>query len=123
MLCDVIMTDGQCKKYVNTVLGVVITFVIAQPLVTLLGNFSAFDDTQVTLQQQYLDYTQESYLQYRVDALKLTLAQNALDVLSVIADGDDVTVVLANCDISVVQAVKQIAKSYFDGEITVLEDK
>lgn len=63
VLCDIILPDGQTKKYVKTVIGVVVTLAVVQPLFSLFqqGNFAAnFPSAEVSAQQNYLDYVAES---------------------------------------------------------------
>ena len=38
VLCDVILPVGQTKKYVKTVIGIVVTLVVVQPLLNFVGQ-------------------------------------------------------------------------------------
>ncbi|MCM1195100.1 MAG: stage III sporulation protein AF [Corallococcus sp.] len=58
ILCDVILPEGQTRKYIKTVFGVLVTLIMIQPLIGLLDTkeFSvSSDNTTVAIQQSYLD--------------------------------------------------------------------
>ncbi len=57
VLADVILPDGQTRKYIKTVLSVVVVFVMLSPLPKLLsGGFSSdfFGDSMPVVQENYL---------------------------------------------------------------------
>ncbi len=57
LLCDSILPDGSTKKYVKTVLGVIVSFVIVSSIIGAITNISL--DFQQTV---YSFNVQESYL-------------------------------------------------------------
>lgn len=75
VLCDVVLPTGQTKKYIKTVIGIVVTLAIVQPLFALFGQGvdGIFENTEITAQQQYLDYvsqTQEEEISVLKSALE-----------------------------------------------------
>jgi len=65
VLADIILPNGQNRKYIKTVIGFVVTLVVAQPVFALLngGGLSAFyheKESQLAPQQSYLDYLENS---------------------------------------------------------------
>lgn len=80
VLCDVIMPEGKTRKYIKTVIGVVVTLVMLQPILsfvsgTLAGvDLDASDKKDMTIQQSYLDMVEdkqfESQLSYVLESLK-----------------------------------------------------
>lgn len=78
VLCEIILPSGKTKKYVKTVIGVVVTLALAQPLFSLFGtvfkgNFSS--EKVISPQRQYLNYVQNTQAQ---DVQNL---QNALQIV------------------------------------------
>lgn len=70
VLADVILPAGDTKKYIKTVIGVVVTLVLTQPIFSLAaGDITTFSaDAEVQVQQQYISYV-ESQSQEEVDTL------------------------------------------------------
>lgn len=73
-LCEIILPEGSTKKYVSTVMGVVVSFVVVTPLLTTLKNFSVDftqSNTEIEVQQRYVDYAklQKSTVQQDVEQL------------------------------------------------------
>lgn len=57
VLADVILPNGQTRKYVKTVIGVVVTMVLAQPVLNLSEmRWSGLEQSEILPQQQYLKY-------------------------------------------------------------------
>lgn len=77
VLCEIILPSGKTKKYVKTVIGVVVTLALVQPLFSLFGNFSQGNvlEKEISPQRQYLNYVQNTQAQ---DVQNL---QNALQVV------------------------------------------
>lgn len=76
VLCDVILPEGQTRKYVKTVFGVVVTLVIVQPLIGLFegnGWFSFNSGETNELQQQYLESVNNRQNQNAIDSVRSLL--------------------------------------------------
>lgn len=58
VLADVVLPAGQTRKYVKTVVSVVVTVVLAQPLLTFASSDKIAWD--ILPQQQYLQYVSQS---------------------------------------------------------------
>lgn len=63
VLADIILPNGSCRKYIKTVIGVVVTLVVAQPVFSLFGGNGFLSDyrekqSQLTPQQSYLDFVE-----------------------------------------------------------------
>ncbi len=52
-VCDMIMTDGEIKKYVKPILGVVLIFTIIRPITTLSGNMLRVDMLQDSISNSF----------------------------------------------------------------------
>ena len=121
VLCDVILPEGQTRKYVKTVFGVVVTFVIVQPLLGLFsGNFSLLwstsDGVESNIQEQYVESVNARQNQIAAKYVKSTLdADNiAVDSISVSESAATVTLKL-NVSYSAEhnQKVKEVVSRYF----------
>ena len=83
VLCDVILPEGQTRKYVKTVFGVVVTLVIVQPVIGLFNgdrwfsfNGGALDDVQ----EQYLESVGNRQNKNATDSVKLLLEYKGITV-------------------------------------------
>ncbi len=93
VLCDIILPEGQTRKYVKTVFGVVVTFVIVQPLLSLAGGDLHFDfQADPQLQQSYLQSVSDRANIAAEKNLEKTLSANGIDVESVSVADNSVTV-------------------------------
>lgn len=100
VLCDVIMPDGQTRKYIKTVIGVIVTLVMLQPIVNFVGGGAAVDlgwsqgDYDVELQQSYLEMSDQKRLEREISALTETLNARGISVAEIDVDRKNKTVVL-----------------------------
>ena len=85
VLADVILPAGQTKKYIKTVIGVVVTLVLVQPIFSFAGgDGNLFDvDGAVEPQEQYISYV-EDQAQDGVSALTNQLKLAGFDNPSVV---------------------------------------
>ena len=86
VLCDVILPEGQTRKYVKTVFGVVVTLVIVQPLIGLFSDSSRFSfnsDGIDGIQQQYIESVDNRQNKNAVDSVKLLLEYKGVAVRSI----------------------------------------
>ena len=61
VLADVILPAGETKKYIKTIIGIVVTLVLVQPVISFAGfNGDFFADSQLEPQQQYVSYVEET---------------------------------------------------------------
>ncbi|MCM1290004.1 MAG: stage III sporulation protein AF [Corallococcus sp.] len=63
VLADIVLPNGSSRKYVKTVIGIVVTLVVAQPVFSLFSGNGFLADyrekkSQLTPQQSYLDYVE-----------------------------------------------------------------
>ena len=83
VLCDVILPEGQTRKYVKTVFGIVVSLVIVQPLIGLIdqdGLFSFNNGSLGDVQEQYLESVESRQNNYATHSLKLLLEYKELSV-------------------------------------------
>ncbi|MCH5153434.1 MAG: stage III sporulation protein AF [Clostridiales bacterium] len=83
VLCDVILPEGQTRKYVKTVFGVVVTLVIVQPLIGLFGEdswFSFSNGGMEEIQQQYIESVDARHNKNAEDSVKLLLEYKGVSV-------------------------------------------
>lgn len=76
VLCDVILPEGKTRKYIKTVVGVVVTVVMLQPIIIFTSNAlnganSNLDDhNTLSVQQSYLDMVEEKQIQLHISTVK-----------------------------------------------------
>lgn len=83
VLCDVILPEGQTRKYVKTVFGVVVTLVIVQPLIGLFDNdgwFSFNNGSVDDIQQQYIESVDNRQNKNAAESVKLLLEYKEVSV-------------------------------------------
>lgn len=119
LLCDVILPEGQTRKYIKTVLGVVVTFVIVQPIA---GLFAADLDVvqganaDMSVQEQYIENIEHRQDNQKSFNLKLTLESNGLECekVEVSSINRSVTVCLGEAySDTQEEKVNSIAKRFF----------
>ena len=124
VLCDVILPEGQTRKYIKTVVGIIVTIVMLQPILNLANNSIDLSAQQpsgsqsVTVQQSYLDMVENKEREAAVTATKKTLAARGVTVKDIIASQSDrtVTVKVDNKESNELrQQIENVLKTYFDG--------
>ena len=129
VLCDVIMPDGQTRKYIKTVVGIIVTLVMLQPIVNFVGGGAALDlgysqeRYDVELQQSYLEMTGQKRLERERTELPAALDARGIDVTEIDVDGKNKTVVLqtgSTYSESNKRIIDGLLKIYFDNyDITI----
>ena len=97
VLCDVILPEGQTRKYVKTVFGVVVTLVIVQPLIGLFNDsdwFSFSSDSVDGIQEQYIESVDNRQNRNIADSLKLLLEYKDISVGSITVSNIEKSVTL-----------------------------
>ena len=96
VLCDVILPEGQTRKYVKTVFGVVVTLVIVQPVIQLFnGDFSGIftsSNGSTTVQQQYIESVADRKLDNALKSITTILENNGVEVKDVTVSENTVVV-------------------------------
>ncbi|MCH5160078.1 MAG: stage III sporulation protein AF [Clostridiales bacterium] len=119
VLCDVILPEGQTRKYVKTVFGVVVSLVIIQPLVGLFYNGLsgiAVDNDSIYPQEQYLESAVSRQNQYALSTVAQLLDAKGIKVknIQLNSTADRLTLELNSAYTSNSNAiVEQIASAYF----------
>ena len=115
VLCDIILPEGQTRRYVKTVFGVVVTLVIVQPLVGLFNGDISFsvEENTVEIQQSYVNSVNDRQLQSAVESAKKTLAANGIET-NIIATEKTVTVaVKKSWEQGLEQRIKELVTPFF----------
>ena len=119
VLCDVILPEGQTRKYVKTVFGVVVSLVIISPIVTLFSDGlkgDIIDDKLVTAQQPYLDSVADRQNKYALQTIRQLLQSKGIAVKSIELNSTGDRLVL-ELDVSYTSErnaiVEQITSAYF----------
>ena len=119
VLCDIILPEGQTRKYVKTVFGVVVTLVIVQPLIRLFDDsawFSNSSDSFDNIQQQYIESVESRQSKGAADSVKLLLEYKDISVSMITVSESDkrVTVQLDQAYSSQIEnMVRVVVSSYF----------
>ena len=129
VLCDIILPDGQTRKYIKTVIGVVVTVVMIQPVINLIGGAPPFDGiksdnyTNMQIQQSYIEMVEEKQFQSKLATVEDVLQARNLDIEIVNADKEAKTISLqskSSYSVEIKSAVDKIFYTYFDGyKITI----
>ncbi len=84
VLCDVILPDGNTRKYIKTVVGIVITLVIVQPIISLFTSSESGNWIQsggkVEIQQSYLNHISQRQETVAIDNVKRILNDSNIQV-------------------------------------------
>ena len=97
VLCDVILPEGQTRKYVKTVFGVVVTLVIVQPLIGLFNGddwFSFNNGEANVVQEQYLQSVNNRQNKNATDSVKLLLEYKGVSVSNITVSDSEKRVTL-----------------------------
>ncbi len=90
VLCDVILPEGEMRKYIKTVFGIVVTLVIIQPIVMFVSRGAsapqAGGGTDIEIQQQYLQSSDKRKETYEISNLAQIMQANGIDVTDISAD-------------------------------------
>lgn len=119
VLCDVILPEGQTRKYVKTVFGVVVSLVIIQPVIGLFStgvNGDLIDVGEVAPQGQYLSNVANRQSEYDLKTVKQLLELKKIDVKSMNLDasGNKLALTLGVTYSSERnEIVKQVVTAYF----------
>lgn len=116
VLCDIILPEGQTRKYVKTVFGVVVTFVIVQPLIGLFDKNDVFtqNDIEWEVQYRYLDSVKDRELNDTQNRLLSQLKANGIEVQELNVSDGTVEVRLPTTPSAETEAkVKAIVAIYF----------
>ena len=129
VLCDVILPDGQTRKYIKTVIGIVVTVVMLQPIINLASNIFnveesySFPASTVEVQQSYLDMVHDKQQVVQLTNLKTTLWANGVPVSDIeIGSKKKIAVVRVDSGYSYEkeEQIFTIIKQYFpDYEISI----
>ena len=119
VLCDVILPEGQTRKYVKTVFGVVVSLVIIQPLVGLFSNAVSGElvsDATVTPQEQYLTNVADRQNEYALRTVKQLLEAKGIGVKKIELNSTCDKLVLEldrSYDTELNTIVEQVVGAYF----------
>lgn len=99
VLCEVVLSDSKTKKYVRIACGIVVTFVLASPLLKIkLGDITAAANAQITVQTDYLEHFYGRRTELWLDGVMQAARENGYDVLDVnYSDGVIWVVTSENC--------------------------
>lgn len=122
VLCDVILPEGQTRKYIKTVIGIVVTLVMIRPLINLF-NGSSFSsdtnsDTSVSIQQSYLDMVEDKQVDLQSVKVKNILNARGISVQSVVVTKESRSLQIQATgkenDVECNEII-DVAQTYFDG--------
>lgn len=96
VIADIVLPNGQTRKYIKTVIGIVVTLVVVQPVFALFrqNNLSTATEESYQPQQEYLGYV-ANLQQSDVENLHSVLTEAGFDNCAVYFD------VKSNCLVAV----------------------
>lgn len=90
VLCDVILPEGEMRKYIKTVFGIVVTLVIIQPIIMFVSRGASAPQadvgTDIEIQQQYLQSSDKRKETYEISNLAQIMQANGIDVIDISAE-------------------------------------
>ena len=90
VICDIILPEGQSRKFVSTVIGVVISFVLLQPVINLfVSDGINVSSNHIVADENYMQYLENMQLEQREKRLEEYLLNQNIDVLEVYFDQED----------------------------------
>lgn len=89
VICDIILPEGQSRKFVSTVIGVVISFVLLQPVINLFVSDGINVSSNLVADENYMQYLENMQLEQREKRLEEYLLNQNIDVLEVYFDQED----------------------------------
>ena len=121
VLCDVILPQGQTRKYVKSVFGIVVTLVIIQPVIALLSgdyrlSWSMSNDVSSDIQQQYIESVESRQNEISTNLVKSVLDANDVAVDSIVVSQLNKTVTLqlgVKYSTQLDAKVKEVVGKYF----------
>ena len=119
VLCDVILPEGQTRKYVKTVFGVVVSLVIIQPLIGLFSNgfeLGSAGSDGISPQTQYLESVANRKNDYAIHTVWKLLDSKGLNVKNIqLIRGEDILTLEfdADYDLKKNSVVEEVVKAYF----------
>lgn len=121
VLCDVILPQGQTRKYVKSVFGIVVTLVIIQPVIALLSgdyrlSWSMSNDVSSDIQQQYIESVESRQNEISTNLVKSMLDANDVAVDSIVVSQVNKTVTLqlgVKYSTQLDAKVKEVVGKYF----------
>lgn len=129
VLCDVILPEGQTRKYIKTVVGVIVTLVMLQPIVSFVGRSGKLDiptsgSYSVEVQQSYLDMVEDKQYKAQAETVKSILQAKDVAVKDVTVNRSSKTVSVS-VDEKRSEAkqsqINSVVKTYFaDYKITIV---
>ena len=122
VLCDVILPDGDTRKYVKTVVGIVVTLVMLQPVVNFIANpngqdFIPSSKNDVVIQQPFLDMVKDKQDKIQIKTIGDMLSARGIEVTDIKLDRSQKTVSLnvnGNYSDKILSTVNSVVKIYFD---------
>lgn len=129
VLCDVILPEGQTRKYIKTVVGVIVTLVMLQPIVSLASGSLNIEISQsannsaTQVQQSYLDMVNNKQIDLQLSTVKGMLEARDVPINDIKINSADKTILLqAACKRSDEKqdVISDVVKTYFvDYKITI----
>ena len=90
VLCDVILPEGEMRKYIKTVFGIVVTLVIIQPIIMFVSRGASAPQadvgTDIEIQQQYLQSSDKRKETYEISNLVQIMQANGIEVTDISAE-------------------------------------
>ena len=83
VICDVILPEGQTRKYVKTVFGIIVTLVMIQPIIGFFSgelNVDVSDKTSIEAQEHYLQNIQNKKNIIAIENVKRVADENGYKV-------------------------------------------
>ena len=121
VLCDVIVPDGNTKKYIRTVIGIVLSFTILLPIAGFFETdfvVGSSQNAEIAIQQDFLEGITAQKQLARVQKVQKVIDDIGIECSSVTIESNDYVLVVIRCDKQELVAL-QTAFSKFEDKIMI----
>lgn len=114
VLCDIILPEGQTRKYVKTVFGVVVTLIIVQPVVSFFSGGLNYSTESFEVQQGYIESVENRQEKIAKEQVRSVLEANGIELTNITISEEGVTAYIASPQSTQTeQTVRRVVAAHF----------
>ena len=131
VICDIILPDGSTRKYIKTVIGVIVTLVMLQPIIGFVGSSLTVDDNKnkpndIQIQQPYLNMVEDKRIKTNLNTVQDILEGRGIKIqITDLDKGSKTVAIQSNVEYSVEykSLIDKTFNTYFDGYLIKIKWK